>query len=43
MVKNGAGRQDGIVLKDGKKIGKNLVISKGIMERTGNRGLQLIA
>jgi hypothetical protein len=43
MVKTGAGRQDGIVLKDGKKIGKNLVISKGIMGRTGNRGLQLVA
>jgi len=43
MVKTGGGRQDRIVLKDGRQIGKNLVISKGIMQRTGNRGLQLLA
>jgi hypothetical protein len=43
MVKTGAGRQDGGVRKDGKQIGKNLVISKGIMERAGKRGLQLLA
>ncbi len=43
MVKIGAGRQDGRVRKDGKQIGKNLVISKGIMERARKRGLQLLA
>jgi len=43
MVKTGGGRQDGRVRKDGKQIGKNLVISKGIMEGGKRRGLQLNA
>lgn len=42
MVKTGAGRQDGRVRKDGKQIGKNLVISKGVMDRARSRGLQLL-
>jgi len=42
MVKTGVGRQDGKVRKDGKEIGKNLVISKGVMEGARRRGLQLM-
>ena len=42
MIKTGAGRQDAIVLKDGKQIGKNLVIYKGVMEGTRSRRLQLL-
>ena len=43
MVKTGAGRQDGRVRKDGKRIGKKLVISKGIMDGGKRRGLQINA
>ncbi len=37
-IKTGGGQQDAGVRKDGRRIGKELVISKGIMEGTGNRG-----
>jgi len=38
MMKTGRGSQDPRVRRDGKRIGKNLVISKGVMEGAGNRG-----
>jgi hypothetical protein len=41
LVKAGAGRQDPGVRKDGKRIGKNLVISKAIVEEAKRRGFLL--
>ena len=38
MIKTGGGGQDPRVRRDGKRIGKDLVISKGVMEGAGNRG-----
>ncbi|HXZ38841.1 MAG TPA: DUF2786 domain-containing protein [Thermodesulfobacteriota bacterium] len=38
MIKTGRGNQDPGVRRDGKRIGKELVISKGVMEGAGNRG-----
>lgn len=43
MVKAGRSRSDPKVRKDGQRLGKNLVISQGIMEETGSRGLRLHA
>lgn len=40
-VQTGRGRQDPGIRKDGKRIGKDLVISKGVMEGSGNRGFLL--
>jgi hypothetical protein len=37
-MKTGRGSQDPRVRGDGKRIGKDLVISRGVMERAGNRG-----
>jgi hypothetical protein len=37
-IKTGRGNQDPGVRRDGKRIGKDLVISKGVMEGAGNRG-----
>jgi hypothetical protein len=37
-MKTGRGSQDPRVRRDGKRIGKDLVISKGVMEGAGNRG-----
>jgi hypothetical protein len=42
-IKAGGGGQDPRVRKDGKRIGKDLVIFKGIMEGAGNRGRLLPA
>jgi hypothetical protein len=38
MMKTGRGSQDPRVRRDGKQIGKDLVISQGVMEGAGNRG-----
>jgi hypothetical protein len=38
VIKTGGGSRDPRVRRDGKKIGKNLVISKGVMEGSGNQG-----
>jgi hypothetical protein len=43
MVKTEKGRQDPQVRKDGKQVGKQLVILKGIMEEARSRGLRLPA
>ena len=40
-VQTGRGRQDPGIRRDGKRIGKDLVISKGVMEGSGNRGFLL--
>ncbi len=40
-VQTGGGRQDPKIRKDGRRIGKDLVISKGVMEGAGNRGFLL--
>ena len=40
-VKRGAASQDQSVMKDGKRVGKRLIISKGIANHGGNRGLQI--
>jgi len=37
MMKTGRGSQDPRVRRDGKRIGKDLVISRGVMEGAGNR------
>ena len=37
-IQTGRGSQDPRVRRDGKRIGKDLVISKGVMEGAGNRG-----
>jgi len=37
-IQTGRGSRDPGVRRDGKRIGKDLVISKGVMERSGNRG-----
>ena len=38
-IRRGVARQDRNVLQDGKRIGKRLVIARGIAEHGGNRGL----
>jgi hypothetical protein len=43
MIKTGKGRQDLQVRKDGKRVGKHLVILKGIMGEARDRGLRLHA
>ena len=40
-VQTGRGRQDPRIRRDGKRIGKDLVISRGVMEGSGNRGFLL--
>jgi hypothetical protein len=40
-VKRGAASQDQSVMKDGKRVGKRLIISKGIANHGGNRGLRI--
>jgi hypothetical protein len=40
-VQTGRGRHDPGIRRDGKRIGKDLVISKGVMEGSGNRGFLL--
>ena len=40
-VQTGRGRQDPKIRRDGRRIGKDLVISKGVMEGSGNRGFLL--
>jgi hypothetical protein len=40
-LRSGRGRHDAGIRRDGKSIGKDLVISKGVMEGTGNRGFLL--
>ena len=40
-VQTGRGRQDPKIRRDGKRIGKDLVISKGVMEGSGKRGFLL--
>jgi hypothetical protein len=40
-VKRGVASQDQSVMKDGKRVGKRLIISKGIANHGGNRGLQI--
>ncbi len=41
QIQRGARGRDEKVLKDGKRIGRSLVIAKGISESTGNRGLRI--